>query len=544
MKMKIITLEIGSLEWLKAFTASKAPAVMNESKYQSRNDLLGTMSNGVALPVSDYQQALFNKGHQAEDDARTILEMEELEDYPPVTGMIEIEGMKLISSYDGLAEGCKPWEHKLWNATLAENVGNNVLEPHYYWQLEHQMLVADVDSCVFTTSDGTEKNRASMIYESVPKRRAELIAGWKQMKRDLAGYQVAAKQEAVVANEVEDFPLIQFSVSGTELVSNITDCLVSIKERAAFEMSRTLETDQDFADKDKLNKTVKKARADLKSLVEKAKSEFVSFSDFSNIAVEVDSVLQKMQSSGEKQVKEAKEAKKQAIVHDAGNKLTLFITGVNELIKPLDILSFRDIYRPDWVSSMKGKRTIDSIQNAVDTELSKAQQSINEITPRIIANLNTLDDMAGDYSFLFTDVIYLAQQEPEALMGMITLRINDHQQIEADRLEKQREKIRQEEEAKAQAKIKAEQDEKDREERERSKPSQEKITQKPSSIQQNPETKQAETVGESKHSQEKVYLHQQLSEWAGIYKVDQDAMFELENILRYYGVNLKSSKAA
>ena len=65
--------------------------------------------------------------------------------------------------------------------------------------------------------------------------------------------------------------------------------------------NRVLENDQDFADKDSFNKAVKKARKSLKEKVDSAKGEFSSFEEFSNVAVEIDKVLQKLQSEGESQ---------------------------------------------------------------------------------------------------------------------------------------------------------------------------------------------------------------------------------------------------
>lgn len=547
--MKQIVLDIGSPEWLQAFTASKAPAMMNDSKYQSRNELLEIMKTGNSKPVTDQQQALFNKGHEAENEARTILEMEECEDYPAVTGMIEIDGLTLIASFDGLSAMMTPWEHKLWNETLSENVQNKVLEPHYFWQLEHQCLVAGASFCIFTTSDGTDNKRESMIYHSLPELRQALIVGWKQFAIDLENYEITAKSEPVIAKEVESFPMIEYSVSGADIVSNINNVLASVKERAAVEMSRVLETDQDFADKDKLNKAVKKSRADLKNLVESVKGEFVSFADFSNVAVELDSVLQKMQSHGEKQVKEAKDIKKQAIINDAARKFNNFTTGSNEIIKPLDIFSFPGVNTPEWIEVVKNKRTIESIQNAVDSELSKAQQPINELLPKIQTNLVTLRELAGDYKFLFTDTVNLVQQDSEALKGMIKLRIDDHKKLEYERLEKEREHIRQEEAAKAEAKLKAEQAEKElEEESERIKKSKdfEKDNVEPPVI---TESIEGEPVSESepinKEPVEAVSTFQQdLSEWGDLYHIEPDAMAELLNMLSIHGININEAKAA
>lgn len=459
--METLNLVQGTDEWLEVrlnhFTASEASAMMDCSKFMSRNQLLALKKGWQSSPDSSFKAKLFLDGHQSESQARLLLEIDTMDEFPPVTGKTTIDGLQLFASFDGMNSERLPWEHKLWNKTLAENVKNLILEPLYFWQLEHQMLVAGADQCLFTVSDGTDVSRETMVYMSVPERRKELIAGWKQFDLDLSNYVIKAKVVQVTAQNAESFPIVTYEVQGTNLISNISDCLVVIKERATAEMSRVLESDQDFADKDLLNKAVKKSRTDLKNMVDNAQNEFISYSEFANVAKEVDSVLQKMQSHGERQVKDGKEIKKKAIIDSAFNKYSLFVTGINELIKPLSIYDF-NVYDPSWTMATKNKRTLESVQNAVDTELSKAQQSINEIYPSILANLATLRADAVDFKFLFMDVQNLASMNPEGLQATIKTRISEHKDSEKIRLEEEREKIREVESEKAKVKAEERQD--------------------------------------------------------------------------------------
>lgn len=454
--MKILNLAQGSQEWLDArkssYNASEASAMMGDSKYMSRNDLLQQKKTGISKPVNAATQRIFDLGHQYEDSARLIVSMEQCEELPPLVGSLETCGLNLLASFDGLPVGyC--WEHKSWNKVLVENVTNGVLEPHYYWQLEQQCLVAGVDKCLFTVSDGTEENMVSMWYHSVPSRQEELIAGWLQFDKDLENFEVVAKAEVLIpADYTSLLPSVSCKVQGTDLVTNIGVCLIAIKDLAEDEMSKKLESDQDFANKESLNKDVKKARAALKTTLENVQGEFVSYSQFAETAAELDSVLQQMQSHGEKQVKQEKEARKQAILHGASNRMTEFLNSFglgSQLTHEIAMLS-----QPDFVGAMKGKRIIESLQNSVDDELARCKR---EITPRIeaaICNTKYYGSLNGEFDFLFRDIDQLINNSPEAFVAIVVGRIQAHKEAEEKRLAHEREQMRLEEEAKAKRKAK------------------------------------------------------------------------------------------
>jgi putative phage-type endonuclease len=469
--MQLFKVEQGTPEWHELrethLTASDASAMMGASKYKSRTQLLKEKKFGVKEKITPAKQALFDKGHAAEDAARDLLEVDMLESFAPVVGGIEIDGLKLLASLDGLSEDQEMvFEHKLWNETLAENVRNNALEDTHYWQLEHQLLVSGAKSALFMTSDGTADKRECMHYTSIPERRERLIAGWKQFNKDLESFEMEAKKEVVVA-EKATLPAISYSVTGTEISTNIVGCLEQIKTMASEEMSKVLETDQDFADKEQLNKDVKKARAALKEIVSKVRGEFVSYSQFEEIAQEMDGVLQQMQSHGEKQVKLAKEAKKQAIWTEANNDLLNHIQEANGKIAPMGLMSIMGDIRPDWAGAMKNKRTIESLENAVSEELAKWKVAINQVMDRVVPNLQYLRDNAEEYKFLFSDAQQLVNQDAEPFQAVIKSRIADHKQAEEERLEAERKRIQEEEERKAKEKAEREAEAKAEAERER-----------------------------------------------------------------------------
>lgn len=549
----IHNIEQGSDAWhqlrAKHFTASDAAAMMGASKYKSRNQLLLEKKTGRRPEVSKAQQAVFDQGHAAEAAAREVLEMELLEDITPVVMSAELEGLPLLASLDGFyCDGGMIFEHKLWNETLAENVRNGVLEPLHYWQLEQQLLVSGAKEVLFVVSDGTENKRETLVYESDPNRRAKLIAGWKQFAADLETFKPEAKQAAVVANDTEAFPLVQYRVEGTAIISNISEILPVVKDRAEAEMNRTLETDQDFADKEKLNKATKEARTKLKEAVANVQGEFVSFAEFSETAEQIDGILQKMQSHGEKQVKEAKEQKKKSIIDKAEKSVLAYIDECNDKISPLSIFRICGPLQPDYAGAMKGKRTIESLQNAVDSVVAETKITIDQAMSRIVPNQIFLKEHATEYSFLFSDVQAIINQDTEPFQAIVKSRIAEHKQAEADRLEQERERIRQEEEAKAAEKAERERQEEERR-MENERKEQQRAEQKDTADEITEPEQPKVAPASSKRKPDKVSPHvakeqtfgEEMADWAEKYGVSEEAMVSLKNILERHVLEFRSA---
>ena len=96
----------GSTGWLKLrmsyFTASELSAAFGDSKYQSRNELLHQKKTGESKIIDSLTQSIFDRGHAAEAAIRPHIEKIIGEELFNTTGSIAIEGIKLLSSFDGL----------------------------------------------------------------------------------------------------------------------------------------------------------------------------------------------------------------------------------------------------------------------------------------------------------------------------------------------------------------------------------------------------------------------------------------------------------
>ena len=91
---------------------------------------------------------------------------------------------------------------------------------------------------------------------------------------------------------------------------------------------------------------------------------------------------------------------------------------------------------------------MDSLKSAVSDELARAKIEANQVADRISVNLAALHERA-DVAHLFPDASAIVLKAPEDLLATMAARISEHEAKEAARLEAERERIRQEEAARA-----------------------------------------------------------------------------------------------
>ena len=185
--MIIHTEKQGTSEWLRLRidyrTASECPAMMNHSKYTTRDELIKQKATGVVKKPDEFTQAIFDKGHRLEAKARPIAEDIIGEKLFPVTGSRD----KLLASFDGLTmmnDIC--WEHKTLNKLIGETESIADLHNMYKDQMEQQLYVSGAKKCLFMASN--DEDSKYFWYESEPERRIAILNGWMQFDEDLKNY--------------------------------------------------------------------------------------------------------------------------------------------------------------------------------------------------------------------------------------------------------------------------------------------------------------------------------------------------------------------
>lgn len=448
--MKVLNLQQGSPEWLatraKHFTASEAPAMLGLSRYTTRAELLRQKATGVAKEIDDSTQRRFDAGHAAEESARPLADAMVGDTLYPITGTAEIDGLPLLASFDGLTlTEDTAWENKLWNTEFAAHVLNTNDAPDTHWpQLEQQLLVSGAKRVLFTVCDGTKENLVKLWYESKPERRAQLIAGWKQFAEDLQNYQHAEIIPAAVAAPQMQLPAVSVQVLGSiEVRDNLAvfgDALRAYVER----INRQPETDQDFADLEATVKTLKTAEEALDAAENGALAQAASIDQMRRIVAESRELARTTRLTIEKLVKAEKENRRLAILQGAQTALAQHVAALNLKLGK----SYMPTIAADFAGVMRSKKTIASLQNAVDTELARCKIEADRLAADIAANLASLRKLAADHAFLFADTAQIVLKQNDDLVLLIKSRIADHQAAEEKRLAVEREKIRAEEAAK------------------------------------------------------------------------------------------------
>ncbi len=429
--MKTLNLKQGSAEWLamrsSKFTASEAPAMMGNSKYQSRNELLAQKATGEEKPVTKATQRIFDKGHAAEEAARPLVEEIIGEELYPIVGLHD-EYDWLLASFDGITL-CEDviFEHKLWNEKLVDQILMCDLEPHYFWQLEQQLLVSGAEKVIFVCSDGTRERFEYMEYESVPERRDRLIAGWLQFQQDLANFDLnsGTQPPPVEAEAIRDLPAIHYQMNGLALTSDL-EVFKKAAQTLVEKSKLPIETDQDFATAEAMVKTFKAAEDNIKGLVSRVLGEVSSIDSFTKDLKFIGEQIRQARLATDKQVKTRKDEIRRDILNNAqvalSNKRQALSVEINAQL-PEPTVSI--------LAALKNKRTVESLQNAADTALSQALVELDMQANLAKLNQATLNQNQA-HAFLFHDWPLIAFKSQEDFNALVSARITEHEAKKAE----------------------------------------------------------------------------------------------------------------
>lgn len=430
--MKTVNLTQGSPEWLahraKHFNASDAPAMLDCSPHMTREQLLHRLYTGIAPEVDAATQRRFDDGHRFEALARPLAEAIIGEDLYPVTG---VNG-KFSASFDGLtAMENIAFEHKTLNAELravfddidtmateyrASRAGS-LLPLHYRVQMEHQLLVSEAEGVLFmaTKWDGDDLlEKCHCEYFSDPELRAALVAAWDQFERDLAAYvPPAAATRAPTGKAPEALPALLVQVTGMVMASNLPE-FKAVALGAIKSVNRDLQTDQDFADAEKSVKWCAEIEARIKATKEHAMSQTASIDALFRTLTEISDEAKRVRLDLDKLVKARKEAIKVDIV--AGG-LVAFAAHVRELNAAMQA-DYMPQVPTDFGGCIKNLRTVDSIRNAVNSELARAKIAASEIATRIHANVATIKASG----LVVHDAAALVLKQPDDLAAVLVQR--------------------------------------------------------------------------------------------------------------------------
>jgi predicted phage-related endonuclease len=462
--MKIHNLIQGSPEWkayrAEHFNASDAPAMMGVSPYKSRGELLRELHTGVAADIDSGTQKRFDNGHRTEALARPLAEEFIGAELYPVTGS---EG-KLSASFDGLTlEQPEGFEHKALNNELRkafgsmltiapehrETVGCRELPIYHRIQMEQQLLISGAQRIMFMASQWTADEELveeqHCWYYPDAKLRAEIVAGWAQFEKDLATYTLPeAVAPAPVGKAPESLPALRIEVTGKVTASN----LVEFKETALAairSVNRELTTDAHFADAEKAVKWCADVETRLEAAKQHALSQTASIDALFKAIDDISAEARLVRLDLGKLVTRRKDEVKDEAVSKARAALLAHVLALNGELSPAS-LRMPDV---DFPGAIKGKRSIDSMQQALDTMLATGKIAADTAARTVRTNLAAYRERAAGFESLFPDLAQIAHKAVDDFSTLLQARIEAHKAAEA-------EKVRKAQEAEAERKRQAE----------------------------------------------------------------------------------------
>jgi len=451
--MQVIPVSQGSSEWLAVrathLCASEAAAMLGFDKATTRTQLLQLKHTGLGKEFSEWVQTnLLDKGHEIEAATRPIGEEIIGEELYPCIGTIEVDGLRLLASFDGMTM-CEDvvWECKSRNASLIAAMADGDLPDTHWPQVEQQLMISNADKALFTCGDGTAEHTDHLWYQSRPERRAKIVAGWHQFAKDLANYKQVEIVEKPKAEAIMQLPAVVINVHGELALCNLGD--VTPKFDAFLSGANIdLKTDDDFANGEA---TARFSRSTAKTLKLKAKEVIGQIATVSEAVCTLELYADKFDALGlklEKAVTGQKETIKTNILNAAKLAFTEHVASLEAEIKPIRLVHAQ----PDFVGAMKNKRTLASLHDAVDTELANAKINTDAIAKGVRTRMGWCKTNAEGFGFLFADLQSIIYKADDDFHLIVTTRVDAHKKAETDKIEAERAKIRADEEAKATAK--------------------------------------------------------------------------------------------
>lgn len=452
--MKTVSLIQGTPEWhahrAQHFNASDAPAMLGCSPYKTRAQLVREVATGITQEVDAATQRRFDDGHHYEAKARPLAEEIIGDELYPCVGVSDCG--RYSASFDGLTlmEDIA-FEHKSLNDDLRacmRDEGNGWdLPKHYQVQMEQQLLVSDAERVLFMASkwNGDELVEARHCwYGSDPKLRAELVAGWEQFAADVAAYVPESAPAPVATGRApETLPSLRVEVTGMVTASNLAEFKASALAVLGG-INRDLQTDDDFANAEQTVKWCKDVEDRLAATKEAVLAQTTDIEAVFRTMDEVSAETRRIRLELDRLVKAEKENRKAEIVAAGREAVVAHYGEINAGLGEHG-LSIPASLTAELGAAIKGKKSLASMRDAIDAAVANAKVTASTQGLRVLANLSVLGEHA-EHSALFADRVQLcATKAPDDLRNLAKARIAEHQQREAERLERERERIRQEE---------------------------------------------------------------------------------------------------
>ncbi len=449
-----------------ARNGSDASVIMGCHPTRTRDEWLRERVTGIAKEHSQFvHDKVFAPGHAIEAAMRPVAESIIGEDLYPLVGSETVDGIVLSASFDGLTMMADTgWECKSLNAQLREWFGNydradienpknraaNELPLYYRTQMQQQCMVSGCARILFTASDGKGDDRHCWYYPDAELGKA-IIAAWKQADIDAAAYvPPAATAPAATGRAPETLPTLFATVKGEVTASNLTE-FKEVALTAIRSVNRDLKTDQDFADAEKAVKWCEDVEGRVARAKEQALSQTATIDKLFKAYDDISAEARQTRIDLDKLVKARKASLKTELLTDTQTKWADYLRECNKRIGK----DYMPQIQVDFAAAIYGKKNFDSMRSALNDALAGGKIEASAKADLIQTNMATLIELASEHKFLFIDTATIVLKANDDLTALVKTRIADHKASELAKEEATRERIRAEEQAKAESEARA-----------------------------------------------------------------------------------------
>jgi putative phage-type endonuclease len=441
----------GSDQWLAhrrtTRNASDASVMMGSSPSISRRELVRLMANGLEREFSDYvQKFILDRGHEVEPALRRFAEDLIEDELYPVTATTDDGYMG--ASFDGITlDDTVIFEAKQASEEKFQCIERGEIPPADKWQITQQFAVCEsAEVCYYCVGDGTPdgtrflKIERSQIEADIPR----LIAAWRQFDEDVANY--APEPEAApipVGRAPEQLPALSVQVTGMVTASNLAEFKANAMAVLG-SINRELTTDEDFANAEKTVKWCSGVEERLKATKDQILGQTADIDAVFRTMDEVSAETRRIRLELSKLVEREKENRKTEIVTRGRTAYDQHVAGLKAETKDV----WLPLSAPDFAGAIKGKKSLSSMQDAVDTVLAHAKIAANESAKHIRAALALLSEETAEHKHLFPDYLTFIGKPLEDIRALVRGRIAEHKAAEEKKAEELRERIRKEEQEK------------------------------------------------------------------------------------------------
>jgi putative phage-type endonuclease len=448
MNRQVHNLVQGSPEWHayratpNLFNASDAPAMLGESPYKSRDELLREYATGVRHDVDARTQKLFDDGHRFEEEDRPRAEELIGQELFPATVSVGFERFTLSASLDGWTMDEEIiYEHKTLNNTIELNAAQGDIALVHKIQMEQQLFCSGATKALFRASRGSQtESPVSIWYQSDIGLQNRLLSGWQQFFIDLENYEAPEPSAPKpVAAPVASLPMVNYKIDFDNGLS-VTSNLEPFKEaaRQLVEQSKViLVTDQDFEDAKARVKECEKAEANIKSLIDRMLGELGDVNTFKSDLENIGVFIKQSRLNQKKQIDTRSTERKAEIIGGARAAAKAHIDSLNKKISPV----LMPVITADFDAAIYRKSSFDSMQSAVNDALANFIIDANIACEKIEVAISTYKNDAADYEFLFNDLQQLVSKDIESLKAIIAQRIGAHKAEDQRKIEARAQEI-------------------------------------------------------------------------------------------------------